>query len=323
MKITIVGGSGFIGTNLIKQLQEDEHYSIANIDKASSSAYPRLTRIADIRDVKQLSETIAPTDWCVLLAAEHRDDVSPESLYFDVNVSGNSNVLNELDNRGVKKIIFTSTVAIYGLNKQSPDENFPAQPFNAYGESKWQAEELLRAWYQKDPKNRTLIILRPTVVFGPGNRGNVYNLLKQIASGKFLMVGNGDNRKSMAFVDNITGFMKYCIDNDMSGYHLFNYADKPDLTMNDLVAIAEASLGRKLPPVKIPYLIGYLGGLCFDILRKVTSKKYSISSIRVKKFCANTQYEEKAVDNLGYRPLCSLREGLARTIEAIAIEEGF
>ena len=320
MEITIIGGSGFIGTNLISDLQESLRYTVTNIDKAESSIYSPLTQIADIRDKAKLSQTIKPSDWCVLLAAEHRDDVTPPSLYFDVNVAGNKNVLDVLDQQGIKKVVFTSTVAVYGLNKPNPDENFPAEPFNAYGESKWQAEELLRTWYQKDPENRTLIILRPSVVFGPGNRGNVYNLLRQIASGKFMMVGKGNNKKSMAYIKNITGFIKYCIESGMSGYHLFNYADKPDLTMNDLVRVAEGAMGRNLPPVRIPYFFGYLGGLCFDILARLTGKKYSVSSIRVKKFCANTQYDNKAVSNSGYRPVCPLHDGLTRTIETIATE---
>lgn len=146
---------------------------------------------------------------------------------------------------GVKNIIFTSSVAIYGLNKHNPDENHPHDPFNHYGKSKWQAEEVLREWYNKAPTERSLTIIRPTVIFGERNRGNVYNLLKQIAGGKFMMVGAGTNYKSMAYVGNIVEFIKYKLKNVAAGYEVYNYVDKPDLNMNQLVAEVEQSLNKR------------------------------------------------------------------------------
>lgn len=94
------------------------------------------------------------------------------------------------------------------------------------------AEEALRGWYNNNPQDKSLTIIRPTVIFGERNRGNVYNLLKQIASGKFLMVGKGTNYKSMAYVGNIAAFIKYHLENTKPGYQVFNYIDKPDVNMN-------------------------------------------------------------------------------------------
>ena len=108
-----------------------------------------------------------------MLAAEHRDDVSPISLYYDVNVRGTKNVLDAMDKANVKNIIFTSSVAVYGLNKISPNENHSIDPFNHYGKSKWQAEIIIKNWYEKDPIGKSVTILRPTVIFGERNRGNV------------------------------------------------------------------------------------------------------------------------------------------------------
>ncbi len=270
-KVQIIGGSGFIGTSLIRKL--GGNYEVNNIDKAISKNFPSATTVADVRDKKALQSNLQESEWMVLLAAEHRDDVTPTSLYYDVNVEGTKNVLAAMDNKNIRKIIFASTVAVYGLNKANPDENFKEDPFNDYGKSKWEAEEVLRNWYNKDPENRTLLILRPTVVFGPENRGNVYNLLKQISSGKFLMVGKGNNKKSMSYVENIVGFIRYCIDNNYTGYHLYNYADKPDYSMNELIGVSERSLNRKLPSIRVPYAVGYLGGLGFDVLSFITRRK--------------------------------------------------
>ena len=70
------------------------------------------------------------------------------------------------------------------------------------------AEKVIKEWYENEPDNKSVTILRLTVIFGERNRGNVYNLLKQISSGKFIMIGKGENKKSMAYVGNIAALIK-------------------------------------------------------------------------------------------------------------------
>jgi GlcNAc-P-P-Und epimerase len=311
--LVLIGASGFVGTRLIDLIGAE---NCINIDKAASEKYNDITVIHDVRN-----NNIGPlfpekTDKVVLLAAEHRDDVTPVSLYFDVNVTGTKNVLDAMDKEGIKKIIFTSSAAVYGLGKDNPDENYPKDPFSHYGKSKLQAENLLQAWFEKDPKNRSLTIVRSAVIFGENNKGNVHNLLRQIASGKFLMIGNGNNKKSMAYVGNAAAFLKYCIETTKTGYRLFNYADTPDLTMKELVAQVENSLGKKLPPFRLPYWLGMLGGFGYDLLTKITGKKYPINSVRIKKFCATTQYNAMLAHNSGYKAPFTLAEGLDRTLKS-------
>ena len=311
----VIGGSGFVGTNLIRLLVQSD-YKISNLDKSDSLTFPELTQIADVRSLSALSNKInKKVQTIVLLAAEHKDNINPVSLYYDVNVEGTSNVLATMEKKGINSIIFTSSVAVYGLNKPNPNEEYPVDPFNDYGKSKWQAEQLLKQWFEKDPQNRSVTIIRPTVIFGEQNRGNVYNLLKQIASGKFIMIGNGNNNKSMAYVGNLAAFIKYCLDNNQKGYHIYNYVDKPDLTMKELVGLVRKRLNKKSFSIHIPYFIGYVGGSCLDIISKITTQKFSISAVRVKKFCATTQFNAQKMLDLGFKPPYSLEEGLGRTVD--------
>jgi nucleoside-diphosphate-sugar epimerase len=318
MTITLIGASGFVGTRLIDQLKDK--YTIINFDKQQSKKYPELTTIVDIRDKKSLKTLLKDFDLVVLLAAEHRDDVSPASLYYDVNVEGTRNVLEAMEANDIKNIIFTSSVAVYGLNKTNPDENHPADPFNHYGKSKWQAEEVLREWYNRD-SDKMLRILRPTVIFGERNRGNVYNLLKQISSGRFMKIGKCDNKKSMAYVSNIVAFIEYLIANSKPGYEVYNYIDKPDLSMNELIDVVGQSLNRKIPSLKIPYWLGMSGGYCFDILAKLTHKKLPISSVRVKKFCATTQFDSSKALSTNFIPPYTLSQAIDRTIKFEFVHE--
>lgn len=314
MNITMIGASGFVGTRLLDLLSKDAEYKLKNIDLEHSHFFDELTEIGDVRDATQMADKLKGSDVVVLLAAKHRDDVTPVSLYYDTNVGGMKATLEAMEKDGIKRLIFFSSVAVYGLNKDNPNEESPKDPFNHYGKSKWEAEKVLQEWY-KTHKDWNIDIIRPTVIFGERNRGNVYNLLKQISSGKFLMVGNGRNVKSMAYVGNVVAFVKYMIDNVSEGYNVFNYIDKPDVNMNDLVNNVEHVLGKHIPSTHFPYWLGMLGGYCFDLLAKLTGKKLAISSVRVKKFCAVTQFDSSKAMSSGFVPPYSLKEGLSRTLE--------
>ena len=314
MKILMIGASGFVGTRLLDLLKGQEGYELKNVDLLPSHFFNDLTEFGDVLDLQQMEEKTIGADVVVLLAAQHRDDITPTSLYYDTNVGGVENTLKAMEKNGVKRIVFFSSVAVYGLNKMNPSEEHLKDPFNHYGKSKWEAEQVLQEWYKTHP-DWNINIIRPTVIFGERNRGNVYNLLKQISGGKFAMVGNGENKKSMAYVGNIVAFVQYMIEHNTEGYNEFNYIDKPDFTMNELVTHVGQVLKKRIPATHIPYCLGLLGGYGFDILAKITRKKLSVSSVRVKKFCATTQFDSEKAMSSGFKPPYTLAEGLARTLE--------
>ncbi|MVZ65279.1 NAD-dependent epimerase/dehydratase family protein [Sphingobacterium sp. DK4209] len=315
MNISIIGGSGFVGTQLIALLRKSANLQIKNIDKQASATFPELTSIANVLDTDALKRELVGADLVILLAAEHRDDVTPTSLYYDVNVQGMRNTLEAMQHNGVSRLIFTSSVAVYGLDKPNPTEDSAKEPFNHYGISKWEAEKVLDAW-AKDHEDWNINIIRPTVIFGEGNRGNVFNLLNQIATGKFMMIGKGNNQKSMSYVGNIIAFIQFVLLEKQTGYNIYNYVDKPDFTTNDLVYHTGEILGKEIPTVHIPYWLGMMGGYGFDVLAFITRKKLNISSVRVKKFCAVTKYDSTKAMSSGFVPPYSLEEGLHRMLKA-------
>ena len=310
--ITIVGGSGFIGSRLSKRFHaHDRKFQI--VDKRVGTTFPQHTVKADVRDFEALVEMIKG-DVIINLAAEHRDDVTPKSLYDDVNVEGAKRICEAAEQNNINKIIFTSSVAVYGFAPVGTDESGDINYFNDYGRTKYEAEQVYKAWQEKEPHTRSLVIVRPTVVFGEQNRGNVYNLLKLIASGKFVMVGDGQNVKSMAYVENIAAFLEYSIDFG-PGIHLYNYVDKPDFDMNSLVKKVNKGLGRKeIIGLRIPYTIGYGLGKVVDLVAAVSGKKLPISSIRIKKFCSNTSFES-AISKSGFMAPIDLGNALSKTIQ--------
>lgn len=305
MKIAITGGSGFIGTRLIQFLQGDGHET-SIIDIAHDEPI-------NILDQNRLNKATQGMDAIYHLAAEHRDDVFPRSRYYETNGEGTANVVKAAEANNVKKIIFTSTVAVYALGAGAKSETSPVEPFNDYGKSKLEAEEHLKAWAKKDPE-RSLIIVRPAVVFGENNRGNVYALMSQISRGKFMMIGRGRNEKSMGYVGNVANFLKYAVTLDHN-IEIYNYADKPDLPAKELVYVIYESFGKAKPKFYIPYFIGLMAGYAFDVLAKISGRAFPISSIRVKKFCADTVVDADKAMASGYTPQYSLSDGVRRMID--------
>ena len=311
-KITVIGGSGFVGTNLCRQLSlKQQDFEI--IDLKISNQFPEKCKIADVRDAETLRNTITG-DVVVNLAAVHRDDVRDKSEYQRTNVDGAENVALVCEEKGIDKIVFTSTVAVYGFAEPGTDESGAINPFNEYGRTKFEAEEKLRDWHAKGDKS--LIIVRPTVIFGEGNRGNVFNLLNQIASGKFLMVGKGDNKKSMAYIGNIVAFLETCITTKQK-YGVYNYVDTPDLTMNELVSQVRQTLkGKRGVGLRLPYWFGMLLGYVADTVAKLSGKNLPVSSIRVKKFASSTEFRSAKASLENFQAPFTLSHGVERTLQS-------
>lgn len=311
-KITIIGGSGFVGTNLCRQLHSKQQ-DFEIIDLKMSHQFPDKCKIADVRDAATLRHTISG-DVVVNLAAVHRDDVRDISEYQRTNADGSANVARVCSEKGIDKIVFTSTVAVYGFADPGTNEAGTISPFNEYGRTKYEAEQTLRLWQSQ--RDNCLIIVRPTVIFGEGNRGNVFNLLNQIASGKFIMVGNGTNKKSMAYIGNVVAFLETCIATNQK-FGVYNYVDTPDLTMNELVSQVRTKLtGKDGVGLRIPYWLGLILGYTADLFTKVSGRTLQVSSIRVKKFISSTEFKSAKANLDGFQPPHSLTDGLERTLKS-------
>jgi GlcNAc-P-P-Und epimerase len=309
-KIVIIGGAGFVGSRLTERFDKlGRKYLVCDINTEKRSDNIIYLDVEDDKSLEQLDGF----ECIVNLAAVHRDDVRPLTRYDDVNVQGAVNVCEAARKYNITKIIFTSSVAIYGFAAPDTDESGVPNYFNDYGRTKYLAEQVYKEWQADDPGNRTLVIVRPTVIFGEGNRGNVYNLLKQIASGRFLMVGSGKNRKSMAYVENVAAFLEYSL-SFKPGSHIYNYIDKPDLDMNTLISDARKTLfGKTNVGLRLPGFVGIALGYVADLAAMIIRKPLPVSSIRVKKFMGTTQFAS-SVSDTGFVAPVSLEEGLARTL---------
>ena len=316
-KIAVIGGAGFVGNRLAKNFDRlGRKYLICDINTKNRSDNITYLDVEDKKSLEQLNGFAT----IVNLAAVHRDDVRPLTRYDDVNVQGALNLCEAARKYNIVKIIFTSSVAIYGFAQADTDESGSPNYFNDYGRTKFLAEGVYKEWQAEDPDNRTLVIVRPTVIFGEGNRGNVYNLLRQIASCRFVMFGDGKNKKSMAYIENVTAFLEYSL-SFTPGVHIYNYTDKPDLDMDTLVSKTRDILfGKNNVGWRLPGFLALLIGYFFDAIAAVTNRTFPVSSVRVKKFLRTTQFKS-SIAATGFIAPVSLEEGLAKTVYYEFIED--
>lgn len=310
--VAVVGGAGFIGTNLCRDLEDlGVEFNIFDIRK--SKTYPDRSIICDIRDLNDLNSKLFG-NVVIHLAAVHRDDVRDVNEYFQTNVCGTENLARSCRQKGITKIIFTSSVAVYGDAPVGSGEDAPLNPTNDYGVSKKLAETVLVEWQGEAKGKRSLVIVRPTVVFGEGNRGNIYNLVRQIESRKFIMIGRGQNIKSVAYVKNLTGFITNQIFHSIP-LDYFNYVDEPSISMNEFIDQIHRCLGISRSRLRLPLTIALPIGHIFDFVGKITNKRFAVSRVRLVKFVADSAFSGQKAHTSGFVAPYGIEAAMIRTID--------
>ena len=307
--ILVTGNSGFIGKYLTSLLLEKGN-TIRGIDirprKDLLNGFSQVD--GNILDRNIVRQSMHDVDAIIHLAAEHKDFGITEADYFHVNEQGTKVLLEEASNAHIKKFILYSSVAIYGAQSNTNEETAPA-PNNPYGASKLAAERLVTAWAKGDP-DRTAIIIRPTVVFGPNSKANIFRLIRQVCDGRFIMVGNGENIKSIAYVENLVAATMFVMEKYSKGIQIFNYADEPHMKTYELIDLIYKVSGRKSIKFHIPLTIAVTVGGFFDVLGKITRKDFSITGARMKKFATPTYHRADKIRTLGFIAQHSIEDGL-------------
>lgn len=307
-KILITGGSGFIGHHFHQGL---DHTKIINYDIQSPFEPKKSIYVqGNILEADKLSSQLAKVDLVLHLAATHFDF---QENYYRTNVDGTKILLKQMTNTNVKNLVFYSSVAVYGAKNNGVTEEVTPEPNMPYGDSKYEAEKLIKAWAKEDD-SRSVIIIRPAVVYGAYNFGNVFNLIKQIDSGLFLNIGDGENIKSMVYVKNLVDYTISLMKEMKPGVSIYNAIDTPNYGIFDLTSIIADKLGKK-PPSKLPLPIAKILALPFDLLNVLTGKDIIINSKRIEKFCSSTHFIPKNLEVEGVKQKVPTGDAIKETID--------
>jgi len=312
-RVMITGNTGFIGSYLCNRL-EAEGWSVSGIDlhPHRSSLPPDRQFRGDIVERDAVMQALENVDVIIHLAAEHKDFGVTEEQYFRVNQRGTDNLLRCATERGIRKFLFFSSVSVYG-DQQGTTEETPPDPVTPYGKSKLAAEEVVRSW-QREDSSRLAVIIRPTVVFGPMNRANIFRLIKQVCDGKFIWVGEGNQVKSVAYVENLVEATLFLLNGEQQGFHCFNYSDEPHRTTRELVTMIAEKAGIRIPRFRIPLGLALLGSRAFDVLAWMLGKDLVLTSARIRKFNSPTYHKAETILKKGFVPPVSVEEGIEKNV---------
>ncbi len=231
--------NGFIGTHLAQHfLRENQarHILLVDLAEPRNDSYAGLLQEGlrsgrvefmrwDVRKPIPAELRSMTPDLIINLAAIHREPGHKPSEYFETNLHGAENVCAYASAVGCPRMVFTSSISPYGISEEPKDEDSLPVPETPYGSSKLAAEKIHLAWQVEGP-GRKLLILRPGVVFGPGEGGNVTRLIQSLVRGYFLYMGNKTVRKAGGYVKELCSVLDFALehqDRDDEAVTLLNF----------------------------------------------------------------------------------------------------
>lgn len=322
MRVAVTGGTGCLGRPLVERLIVDGAYpKLLTLPKDPSRTYldKKIEIIVGDLNTPQALDLLARDCDIVFHLASKVHSVpgtkEEEEGFFRVNVEGTRNLLEAAKKNSVKRVVFYSTVGVYGKDANfHGDELSPCQPGSVYAESKYLAEQLvLNSSNDGGPEG---VVLRFPVVYGPLDRGNVAKLIKAIHSRLFFYFGDGNCLRSMISSKNAAEAAVKAAFEPKAANEVFCVTDELDYTMNELVDSICHALGIRRRPYHVPVSLADLAGRCGDVLRKWGHVPFPVDSDRVRKLSRPLTFScEKAKRVLGYEPVETLAKGIGREVE--------
>jgi nucleoside-diphosphate-sugar epimerase len=316
MNIFITGSNGFVGSKLMFYLEEKGH-QVWGIDKRDTCLWKKHpnTIKGDIRNREDLRKfNDKKFDLVIHCAAEKHDwGISKES-YFSNNEYGTKILMEYATERDIKKAIYFSTVGVYGHRSVPCDETGMLQPDNPYGSSKLAGERVIEKW-QKENKEREVIFLRPSIIYGPYNYANMYNLIDMMHKRPWITIGKGMHIKSIVSLENLVDMTNFAIQNMKPGLQIFNAVDKPYITVRELMEIIASNKGFRLPIIRVPLWSAIFIGKILDSIGAIIKKDIPINSERMRKLDTSTEYYSEKIREMGYVQKHTIEEEIRRTCE--------
>lgn len=261
-------------------------------------------------------KAIVDADQVWHLAAAKGDWGISEEEYYRDNLEATRVLIEAGKEAGVKDWVFYSTVSVMGPSHEAIGEQAEFDPINPYGASKADAEQLFHQLAAEDPEARVLII-RPSVVYGPGNPDstNIYRLIDSIYNNRFAMVGPGEAIKSTSYIDNLLAATLFLMNRMGRGVQTYIYVDEPALSTGELVKRIYRLLGKEQPSWHIPLSVASPIATVSDFAASVTGIDFPITAARIEKFNRSTNFDASAIRELGFEQPISNEEALRATVE--------
>jgi nucleoside-diphosphate-sugar epimerase len=308
MKVLVTGASGFVGSALCAHLVTEGHVVIGAVRNMRGKpllgvGYQIVSDMSIGSNWREVLTDINVVVHCAARAHVMKEaSVDPLAAFREVNVKGTACLAEQAVDRGVKRLIYISSIKVNG--ETTSEHPFKADdtpsPEDPYGISKWEAEQVLGKIAEKT--GLEVVIIRPPLVYGPGVRANFYRLMQGIMSGMPLPLGAIDNRRSIVALDNLVDLIENCLNNPQAINQTFLVSDGDDLSTKVLFQRTAVALGRTVRLIPVPV------SLLWAIARLFGKLDFA------QRLCGSLQVDiSKTQDRLSWFPPISVDEALHKT----------
>jgi nucleoside-diphosphate-sugar epimerase len=315
----VTGANGCIGNVLVRSLSGSGHVVTAlALDDSDTD------KIDGIEDVKILSGNICDKERMeeifstsilhvvIHLAGIVHDPGKTLEECMEVNFKATSHLFDLSKRHGVEQFIFASTVAVFGEGSEDVlDEDSPVGPQTPYAVSKLRAEE-----YIKENHDNAIryTIIRPATVYGRYDRGNINRLVSIAGRGFTPVVGDGSNRKSFIYVENLVEGIIETISNEKAYNEVFILSDSEPYSVDQTIEAIEDALGRRVVAVRLPAGVVIAALKLINGAMRTFGRQDICDASSIRKLTANNVFDiSKARRLLRFAPRYALAEGLRKT----------
>ena len=315
MNILITGAYGFVGTNLINNLKIKHNLYGLDIVCPTREGVLKTFYWKDINPESFSLQNLPKFDAIIHLAGKAHDtkNQSAAQSYFDINTGLTQKIFDFFLESSAKKFIFFSSVKAAAdsvVGDMLTEDVIPA-PVGAYGESKIKAEEYIKEHLEYSTTEKQVYILRPCMIHGPGNKGNLNLLYNVVKKGIPWPLGDFDNRRSFTSIDNLCYVIEGLLNQDVPT-GIYHIGDDEALSTNELIGIMCEAMGKK------PHIWKMNKGLMEGCAGLGTLLHLPLNSERLRKLTENyvvSNAKIKAALGIDKLPVTA-KEGLMKTIRS-------
>jgi nucleoside-diphosphate-sugar epimerase len=319
--VLVTGAAGFMGRHLVRRLaQEGSPVRALDLEpRPAALALPGVTYAqGDVRDRALLSELLPGVDTVFHLASVHLSVHAAPSLFRSVNVEAAEGLVTLCAGAGVRRIVHTSSVGVFGHVADPPaTEDSPKNPQNEYERTKLNGERA--ALTRAAEVGMDVVVLRPAWVYGPGCPRTA-KLLRSVRQGRFFYVGDGSNLRHPIFIDDaVEAYRRAAEASAGVAGRPFIVAGPRAVTLRELVESCARVLEVGAPRLSLPRGFALGVGWATELTFGLAGREPPFSRRTLAFFDNDNAFDTAAAETaLGFRPRVDLEEGLRRTVAELA-----